>query len=213
MQFTAEKQQQLEAILVNYQDTEMMHIDEVRGFFTAMISGPDECNVADWMDVVLGSEDSNADKKEAATALINDMLADIHTALQNKTFATADILVAPLDGDQITGLALWTNAYLYALDIVATDWFEFAGNDEDFEDLFYPLMALGGMYEDEGISFDDKELHNFAKELPDATQVIYNYLQATKNKPKTQKREGDKVGRNDPCPCNSGKKFKACCDK
>ncbi|MFH1728632.1 MAG: YchJ family protein [Pseudomonadota bacterium] len=25
------------------------------------------------------------------------------------------------------------------------------------------------------------------------------------------KREGEKVGRNDPCPCGSGKKFKKCC--
>jgi len=26
----------------------------------------------------------------------------------------------------------------------------------------------------------------------------------------TIKREGEKVGRNDPCPCGSGKKFKRC---
>lgn len=26
-------------------------------------------------------------------------------------------------------------------------------------------------------------------------------------------REGPKVGRNDPCPCGSGKKFKQCCGK
>jgi len=25
--------------------------------------------------------------------------------------------------------------------------------------------------------------------------------------------EGDKVGRNDPCPCGSGKKYKKCCGK
>ncbi len=28
---------------------------------------------------------------------------------------------------------------------------------------------------------------------------------------KTVKREGRKVGRNDPCPCGSGKKYKKCC--
>jgi preprotein translocase subunit SecA len=28
---------------------------------------------------------------------------------------------------------------------------------------------------------------------------------------KTVKREGKKVGRNDPCPCGSGKKYKKCC--
>ena len=30
-------------------------------------------------------------------------------------------------------------------------------------------------------------------------------------KPKTVKRKGAKVGRNEPCPCGSGKKFKKCC--
>ncbi|MDY0058975.1 MAG: preprotein translocase subunit SecA [Myxococcota bacterium] len=30
-------------------------------------------------------------------------------------------------------------------------------------------------------------------------------------KPQTFRREGPKVGRNDPCPCGSGKKFKKCC--
>jgi uncharacterized protein YecA (UPF0149 family) len=28
---------------------------------------------------------------------------------------------------------------------------------------------------------------------------------------KTQRREMGKIGRNDPCPCGSGKKFKKCC--
>ncbi|MGE4279704.1 MAG: YchJ family protein [Magnetospirillum sp.] len=29
--------------------------------------------------------------------------------------------------------------------------------------------------------------------------------------PRPQQRQVDKVGRNDPCPCGSGKKFKKCC--
>jgi preprotein translocase subunit SecA len=29
--------------------------------------------------------------------------------------------------------------------------------------------------------------------------------------PAPKKREGKKVGRNDPCPCGSGKKYKKCC--
>lgn len=32
-------------------------------------------------------------------------------------------------------------------------------------------------------------------------------------RPETYKREGPKVGRNDPCPCGSGKKYKKCCGK
>ena len=29
----------------------------------------------------------------------------------------------------------------------------------------------------------------------------------------TQRREAPKIGRNDPCPCGSGKKYKKCCGK
>jgi preprotein translocase subunit SecA len=27
------------------------------------------------------------------------------------------------------------------------------------------------------------------------------------------RRQGEKIGRNDPCPCGSGKKYKRCCGK
>ena len=32
-------------------------------------------------------------------------------------------------------------------------------------------------------------------------------------KPQTIRRDAEKVGRNDPCPCGSGKKYKKCCGK
>ena len=35
----------------------------------------------------------------------------------------------------------------------------------------------------------------------------------TETAPKTVKREGKKIGRNDPCPCGSGKKYKNCCGR
>ena len=32
-------------------------------------------------------------------------------------------------------------------------------------------------------------------------------------RPAPAKRQGEKIGRNDPCPCGSGKKYKRCCGK
>jgi preprotein translocase subunit SecA len=34
--------------------------------------------------------------------------------------------------------------------------------------------------------------------------------ETTNPEPATLKRDADKVGRNDPCPCGSGKKYKRC---
>jgi preprotein translocase subunit SecA len=36
---------------------------------------------------------------------------------------------------------------------------------------------------------------------------------AEAGRPVQAKRQGDKIGRNDPCPCGSGKKYKRCCGK
>ncbi len=38
-----------------------------------------------------------------------------------------------------------------------------------------------------------------------------SYLEAASGKKKPFVRPGSKIGRNDPCPCGSGKKYKACC--
>ena len=46
-------------------------------------------------------------------------------------------------------------------------------------------------------------------EMPEAQQIP----EREKKKPETYRREQPKVGRNDPCPCGSGKKYKQCCGK
>lgn len=39
------------------------------------------------------------------------------------------------------------------------------------------------------------------------------FAEAIAGKPKPVKRAGSRIGRNDPCPCGSGKKYKKCCAK
>jgi SEC-C motif-containing protein len=42
-------------------------------------------------------------------------------------------------------------------------------------------------------------------------QGRWYYVDGDLPKPQTQRHEGPRVGRNDPCPCGSGRKFKKCC--
>ena len=86
----------------------------------------------------------------------------------------------------------------------------------------------GGLADDEGeVSFtafykeDDEEhaLRETSKFLKENGRWTYSEKQSTihrkvHDEPQTPvKRGGPKVGRNDPCPCGSGKKFKKCCGK
>jgi len=52
------------------------------------------------------------------------------------------------------------------------------------------------------------------EEIRENTQKTYIMSRGEDTKtPETMKREGQKVGRNDPCSCGSGRKFKKCCGK
>ena len=96
------------------------------------------------------------------------------------------LLLYPYDNGDPDYFA-WCNAYLYAVDQTPTDWFD-AAADEDFEDLFYPLMLLGGIYDDEdGLMPDlgDAEQQEIENSLPHAVADIAAYWHAVKNKPQT----------------------------
>ena len=192
-----------------------MRCDEVQGFMMALLSGPDALNPTNWLPEILG-EESLFDAKERTEIerLVMAMAADMRMKLNEKILPD---LWFYEDEAGNPDFYTWCNAYLYALDIVPTDWFE-AVDQEEFEDLFYPIMALGGIYDDEEngeviLHLNEKELTLLESDLPHVLLDIYWYWQAIINKPQTVRREGEKVGRNDPCPCGSGKKYKACCGK
>ena len=181
----------------------------------ALLSGPDALNPTNWLPEILG-EESLFDAKERTEIerLVMAMAADMRMKLNEKILPD---LWFYEDEAGNPDFYTWCNAYLYALDIVPTDWFE-AVDQEEFEDLFYPIMALGGIYDDEEngeviLHLNEKELTQLESDLPHVLLDIYWYWQAIINKPQTVRREGEKVGRNDPCPCGSGKKYKACCGK
>ena len=192
-----------------------MRCDEVQGFMMALLSGPDALNPTNWLPEILG-EESLFDAKERTEIerLVIGLAADLRIKLSKKMLP--DLWLYE-DAASNPDIYTWCNAYLYALDIVPTDWFE-AVDQEEFEDLFYPIMALGGIYDDEEngeviLHLNEKELTQLESDLPHVLLDIYWYWQAIINKPQTVRREGEKVGRNDPCPCGSGKKYKACCGK
>ena len=61
-------------------------------------------------------------------------------------------------------------------------------------------------YEEGGQLIDHRERAEFRKE--DGRWLFYD---STFPKQQPIRRAAEKVGRNDPCPCGSGKKFKKCC--
>jgi uncharacterized protein len=59
----------------------------------------------------------------------------------------------------------------------------------------------------------DDERESVIHEMLDGVQDVYDFFREARERalaPATVRRDGAKVGRNDPCPCGSGRKFKQC---
>jgi SEC-C motif-containing protein len=61
-------------------------------------------------------------------------------------------------------------------------------------------------YKEQGIIKSHRERAQFRRR-----DGLWYYVDGELVKPQTKVHQGPKVGRNDPCPCGSGKKYKRCC--
>jgi preprotein translocase subunit SecA len=110
-----------------------------------------------------------------------------------------------------------TVRYLYLMQVIDTSTrFGPAGDDSDLPGVREPKPSAGGDGNGSrpprraATSMDDIEQEfqrRKRRELDQARMAGSGEFQHVEQ----VRRSGDKVGRNDPCPCGSGKKFKKCC--
>ncbi len=90
------------------------------------------------------------------------------------------------------------NSEWLGLEIVKTA----AGGEKDEQG----AIIFNARYKNEGKVTDHVENSLFERENGE-----WRFLDAQGVKPEPMRRTEPKVGRNDPCPCGSGKKYKKCC--
>jgi SEC-C motif-containing protein len=80
--------------------------------------------------------------------------------------------------------------------------------------------ATGGADDDEGTveftaayEIKGRELKHRERARFGKIDGKWKYLEGDMIKPEPLRRDGPKIGRNDPCPCASGKKYKKCCGR
>ena len=231
-QLSDEQLDRLEALLDDPALEEALRLDEIQGFLCAALSGPQAIAEADWLTDALGSEEAleSPAGREAA-----ELLRAFASALEAELAAGEPpvLLLYPKDDDD-TGRSdyqPWCQAYLAGVDAAEEDWFDFVGEDEGNEseevseeinyldERLFPLMVLTGEAEtaarEQGEEWPEGEEreqieNDCEEELSQAVVDIYRFWVA-KRGIQPLRNDEPKVGRNDPCPCGSGKKFKQCC--
>ena len=226
----------LETLLDDPALPDAMRLDEIQGYLCATLCGPQAIPEEEWLADALGSEEAleTAVGREAAE-LLRKFAAVLEAELARGEPPVL-LLYAKDDGQDNeasenapSDYVPWCQAYLAGVDAAEEDWFEYLGEEEGKEDSeeitylderLFPLMLLTGEAEaaarEHGEAWPEGEEraqmeNDCEEELPQAIADIYRFW-AAKRGTKTIRREAPKVGRNDPCPCGSGKKFKQCCD-
>ncbi len=224
--FRKADEQRIEAFLSSPDRGEqVMSYPEFRGFLFAICGSPAMLKPSEWMPPIFGGDAGYADLQEAEAVIGSIMSAYNHGI----AMASGDVAITPraagLDPDSEPARKTWARGFAVGFAFVEDDWERalVALDDEDVEDEFdavvFTLMIWGDpdAYRKEAEPDDDPEvvLDECRRAIPHAL-IHYAtlghglHLEALERR-RTPIRKAPHVGRNDPCPCGSGRKFKKCC--
>ena len=205
---------------------EAMSVVELQGLFCAIASGPEEVGEDEWLPFALG------ENPEFESPAQEQRVADLMRRYCEETaqgLASGEpprLVLANQDDEALAeSYEAWAGGYLDGMELSEDEWFEYAESDEEAEFLvthLWPIDILSGLaaeeagevgepWPPEGMT-EDELVADAREELSESVLALYRFWQA-KRPQQTIRRNGAKVGRNEPCPCGSGKKYKQCCGK
>ena len=203
-----------------------MTVAGVDGYFTALAVYPSEVDRTEYWpalwnyDAETGAEPAyDSDEQER---YVTDLLARYLEATERRVAAgfphpASHLESADEEGDE------WAAGFLRGVALRTQSWGEHAAADEDcrlFMSAVYILATGNAARAEQGLS--RRERIEFFKKLPGLLLNLYrgwrglapirsSRIERWKDEPGVSRRIWPKVGRNEPCPCGSGKKFKRCC--
>jgi uncharacterized protein len=230
--FDDEQLDRLEVLLDAPGFEESMRLDEIQGYLCAALSGPMPIDEEDRLIDILGSEEA---VNSAAGQEIAELIRQFAEALAAELAADKPpaLLLYPKDeGDDedANDYLPWCQAYLLGIDQSPEDWYESieeTGGEEGeaqaefLDERIFQMMVLTGDAEAAAKEHGEEwpegdELATIEREceeeLPHVVTEIYRFWLARRGVGTIRKETPD-IGRNDPCPCGSGKKFKQCCGR
>lgn len=205
---------------------ETMMLDTLDGYLTAIVSGPVTLALNDWLPGIWGSSEEHKPRFESMKQAENILqlilrhMNGIILMLQDDPEGFEPVLSAfkyrnreYMDGEG------WAYGYIQGLELCREQWQPFF-DDPNNREILKPIHLLGFdeiTPEEELLTQTPKQREKLTKQIPTCVAQIYRYWlpyrQAVyeRNVAKTIQRSHPKTGRNDPCPCGSGLKFKKCC--
>jgi uncharacterized protein len=194
-----------------------MSVEELDGFFAALIAGPETLTPSEYYPEVFGGEMSQAcefGRLSEANEILGLMMRHWNTIAG--TLIKGEVYVPLLlEDDDVTAHGNdWAWGFMRGMDMRRDSW---AGlvEDEAHGGCLLPMMVL--RYEHD----DDPEMRPETITPAQREKIIVHmaagliganrYFRQRTTFESEPRHSAAKVGRNEPCPCGSGRKYKKCC--
>jgi uncharacterized protein len=206
-----------------------MNLEQLDGFLAAVICHPSDIPGSEYLPEIWGDEMINEDAF-VAQPILQDFLALVasHRDVIRHILLSGDVytpvLLASEDG--IFRGNDWAHGFVQGMNVRRDDWVMLF-DDEDHGGSLVPILALAHENDPdpemrpykEPISAERRE--KLIVGAAAGVMNIYRYFRTDHGSAETPspfgtatyRRLTPKTGRNEPCPCGSGKKYKHCCGK
>ena len=205
----------LDFYLMRYgHDDSILDVSELDGFFAALACSPDTVMPSTWMVAIWGGIEHAPDwldKQEiddfthAVFSLYNQVMQSM-----NENDYEALFLEHEATGKTHTIVDEWCEGFLRGVNLWDTLTVADATVTEECIKPIRLFATEAGFTQLETMS-EDEVVEQQQLIEPAVHRLFQHFFEQRKQATTPYIRESQKVGRNDPCPCGSGKKFKRCC--
>lgn len=201
-----------------------MTMDCLHGFLSAIAMGPEDLQLQQWLPHVWGGDldEAGSNVPKFKNAKESERIISLIVRFMHEILITLE--VAPKEYEPlfcehevenkvlIDGEA-WCSGFWEGMHLIEGSWEPIW--QSNLAPLMRPIYLLGSdeLEEEEVVLVEDPKLrHKLSIEVEANLPQIHRFwLPLKKSAVQTVKRDTPKAGRNDPCPCGSGEKYKKCC--
>ncbi len=201
-----------------------LQLSDLDGFLTGIVVGPELIMPSEWVPIIWGTGEPEFKDDDQAARIMDIIMArynEIVLHLNGDQDLFTPIVYGAPDGSIIIGD--WAEGFMDAFRLRAGAWKPLL-DDDDVGYLMLPFLALTSNTDPElmfeGTQKQAREIiEESAETLPDIIKEIDSYWKARRSQfggsefPSNDNSRPfrKKVGRNEKCPCGSGRKYKQCC--
>jgi uncharacterized protein len=188
-----------------------MLLSQYDGLVAGLLVSPDLIMPGEWLPLVWGDQPPEFDTEDQAKDVIGLLMAhynDVQDSLARDRYAS----ILDVDFDDSPIWELWIEGFWQAVMLRPEAWLAL-GEDAD-DEVAGAMFGLSRLYEIASTPSAELEPLEVDEMLTATAADIIPFLVGTLDRARRarfRQAPRPKTGRNDPCPCGSGKKFKKCC--